>query len=76
MVRRVNPQRLPLSRRMTVSAVSPRRAIRPPVALKKDRDPNLQSVTEARTILQWNSNFFSLLKNAHRVTCELLSFDI
>ena len=74
MVRRVNPQRLPLSRRMTVSAVSPRRAVRPPVALKTDRDPNLQSVTEARTILQWNSNFFSLLKNAHRVNLRIIKF--
>ena len=36
-----------------------------PPRLKSTNYPNLQSVTEARTILQWNSNFFSLLKNAH-----------
>jgi len=52
MVRRVNPQRLPLSRRMPVLAVSRLRAVRPPVALKTPNYPNLQSVTEARTILQ------------------------
>ncbi len=69
MVRRVNPQRLPLSRRMPVLAVSRLRAVRPPVALKTPNYPNLQSVTEARTILHETSNFFSLLKNPHRVTC-------
>jgi len=45
--------------------------VRPPVPvrprLKTTNYPNLQSVTEARTIFHPTSNFFSLLKNAHRV---------
>ena len=52
---------------MRVSAVAPRWGLPPPVALKTPNYPNLQSVTEARTISQWKSNFFSLYKNPHRV---------
>ena len=35
--------------------------------LKTANYPNLQSVTKARTIFHPTLNFFSLLKNAHRV---------
>ena len=49
------------------SAVAPRWGLPPPVALKTPNYPNLQSVTEARTISHPISNFFSLYKNPHRV---------
>jgi len=48
-------------------AVAPRWGLPPPVALKTPNYPNLQSVTEARTISHPISNFFSLYKNPHRV---------
>jgi len=47
-----------------------------PARWKTPNYPNLQSVTEARTIFHKTSNFFSLCKNPHRVLRIILKWYI